>query len=166
MISGRTLKALRGVGSTLAGGLAVVGCASGALAADATGTASVQIQQAPLSVVETGEGLRFDTVTPSGAGDTESVSPGNSNSDEFTVTGQPYAVVLMSGPESAGLSGPSGTLQVDQFQFNNVDDSNYATLGSGGTVVVSVGATLTVPGGQAWAPGTYTGQYSITADYQ
>jgi hypothetical protein len=148
----------------LALGAALALGATAAQAATATGTASVSIDQKPLSVTETGEGLNFGAVTPTGAGD-DIPSP-DDGQDAFTIAGQPYAVVNVSVPDSTQLSGPGSALTVNSFFANgDLDDSNNMTLDVDGQAVFTVRATLHIPTG-ATPPGTYTGGYAVTVNYQ
>jgi hypothetical protein len=150
----------------VAGGLFAAATAGAANAATGTGTASVVIGELPLNVSESGSGLNFGSVTPSGGGDTVVVPASDANADQFTVTGQPYAVVTVTPPIAATLTGPSGTLNVGNFTLSNVNGTNSSALSSTGDLVFGVGGQLTIPAAQAFNPGTYSGTFDVSVDYQ
>ncbi len=82
---------------------------------------------------------------------------------QFTITGTASAVVTFTVPANGTvtLSDGTHTMSVDLFTTNPMPTG---TLGGGGTLIVGIGATLTVNNSQA--PGNYTGSFNLTVDYQ
>lgn len=80
---------------------------------------------------------------------------------QFTVTGTNGATftTTLPGDGIVQLSDGTHTMSVDLF---TISPALQNTL-SGGTAMISVGATLTVNSGQA--PGNYTGSFNITLEY-
>jgi len=147
--------------------LLFIGVAS---AADTIGTASVEVLS-PIAIAET-QALNFGNISPTGTAGTVAISTGgvrsNSNVDLlgglptqaiFAITGAGNAAFSVSLPSSVILTGPE-TKTVDSF----VHDAGASPALSSGTATVNVGATLNVNATQA--PGTYTGTYSVSVNYQ
>ncbi len=81
------------------------------------------------------------------------------NAASFAVTGEgayTYAVTL---PSTATITSGANTMAVGTFVSN---PSGTGTLTAGAQTLL-VGGTLTVASGQA--PGTYTGSYNVSTDY-
>ncbi len=135
-----------------------------------TATANVTII-APISILENTQ-LNFGSVAPAaGAGDTTTVTvaPGGGVSSASTPTAG------LGGGHAAGdftVSGISGsayvvTLPVADITFNgmtlNTFTSNNTGTLTGGSDNLTVGATLSIPGGQA--AGIYSTNYTVTVEY-
>jgi len=81
----------------------------------------------------------------------------------FTVTGTPGAAYTISLPGTVVLTGPSSTMNADNFQSSPV--SPGALSSPGGTQTLYVGARLNLVANQA--AGTYTsGAFTVTVNYQ
>ena len=82
---------------------------------------------------------------------------------QFTLTGTTSAVVTFTVPAdgTVTLSDGSHSMSVDLF---STSPAPTGTIGGGGTLLVGIGATLTVGNGQA--PGNYTGSFNLTVNYQ
>jgi hypothetical protein len=160
------LKTFLKIGLLLASSLCVTALACAANAANGAGTATVILQE-PLSITETNGGMVFPTINPNGSGFLLYVHPQEYNHGAFTVTGGPNTTIQVIPPDSVTLTGPGGTMQVVQFTFDQLTvngSSNTGVLSSSGALDFFVGAALEVPA--YIAPGTYSGQYAITVQYQ
>jgi len=83
---------------------------------------------------------------------------------QFTISGTPNAVFTISLPVDGMVlltDGGPNTMALNGFVSS---PSGTGTLSGGGTQLISVGATLTV--GNLQAPGSYTGAFSVTVNYQ
>ncbi len=141
--------------------------------ATAAGTASATIVAPIVLTHTTGSALNFGkftvgaggtvVVTPAGAGSTTSdvgFVPGGSTTtaDQFTVTAD--------GNRNFGITTTSGTISngTKTMSFTTVPSSASLTSSSSGTANFTVGGTLTVTGTET--PGSYTGTYNATVQYQ
>lgn len=151
---------------------------SSVYAASATATGTADIVTAIAISKDTGGDLGFGyavasatagTVVVDTAGSrsctagTTCVSGGTVSAADFTVTGQggyTYAVTL---PSSATLSDGAttpNTMTVGSFTSN---PASTGTLSASGSQALKVGATLNV--GVSQVAGTYTGNFSVSVDY-
>ncbi len=154
----------------LLGAAAIAMVSTGANAATATATAKVDIL-APVTLSQTA-GLDFGTVASGAAAGTVAIGTGAdtrtcsaglacvgaSNRGAFSVVGASTYTVVITVAASTTLSGAGAPM-------------NLALTPSAATIVANglpqtfwVGGTLTV--GAVQAAGTYTGTYSVSADYQ
>ena len=161
-------KLLAALVATTAVGFA--GYAMNASATDLSATASVVII-APISILEDTP-LNFGTVAPAATvGDTTTVTvaPGGGISSGST------PAAGLGGGEAAGSFTVSGitdatyavTLPTTDIVFNGMTlngflSNNTGTL-TGGSDTLTVGATLSIPGGQA--AGIYSTNYDVTVEY-
>ncbi|RZJ10617.1 MAG: DUF4402 domain-containing protein [Rubrivivax sp.] len=123
--------------------------------------------------------LSFGSFT-AGAGGTITVSPagarvkagsvilvnqgGGASAAQFTVSGTPSAAYSISLPMDGTVflsDGASGSMALNGFTSS---PSVSGVLSGGGTQQVNVGATLTVASSQA--PGSYSGNFSVTVNYE
>jgi uncharacterized protein DUF4402 len=157
-------------------GAVVLGAAQSASAqSSATANATATIVPA-ISISKTAD-LAFGLIV-AGAGGTVAIGTDSSRSvngpvgltngsfpvsaASFTVTGGANLNYTVSLPTSTTLAGPSSaSMTVNAFTSN---PSATGTIGSGGTSTLAVGATLTV--GAAQTPGSYTGTFTVTVNYQ
>lgn len=130
----------------------------------------------PLSIVQN-QGMNFGVILPDSAGDTVVLSnpdiisstTGNSSFSGtrhyslFTLTGEPYNTVTISVPNSFLLTGPGESMEVKDFHIN-LNQTYNRTLSENGEHVVGYGSSLVINANQA--PGTYTGSYAVTVNYQ
>jgi len=82
---------------------------------------------------------------------------------QFSVTGTASAVYTITLPVDGTvlLSDGSNSMALNGFASS---PAGTGILSGGGTAVLSIGATLTV--GNAQAPGSYTGSFNVTVNYQ
>lgn len=87
-----------------------------------------------------------------------------STAAQFSLSGTPGANVVISLP-------PDGTTQLDDGNGHTMTLNSFVsnpgpvgTLSGGGTLLLSVGATLTV--GNLQAPGSYSGFFTVTVNYE
>ena len=87
---------------------------------------------------------------------------GGGTAAQFTVSGTATATYAITLPSDGTvlLSNGSRTMAVNSFVSY---PSATGTLSGGGAQILSVGATLTV--GNAQAPGSYTGSFPVTVNY-
>jgi hypothetical protein len=123
--------------------------------------------------------LSFGSFT-AGAGGTITVSPagarmktgsvilvnqgGSASAAQFTVSGTPNAAYSISVPLDGTVllsDGAAGSMALNGFTST---PSATGVLSGGGTAQVNVGATLTVANGQA--PGSYSGSFGVTVNYE
>ena len=143
-----------------------------AMAAEATGSASATVV-APIAISETAS-LAFGNVAPTGTEGTVVVDPTGSRSAtnvdllggtvsaaSFTVSGSGTATYGVTLPTSATLTNDqdSTTMTVSTF----TSDAGATPALSGGEDTFSVGATLAV--GASQSAGTYTGNYTVSVNY-
>lgn len=145
-----------------------------ALAACVLGASAVQAQ---ITIVNTG-GLSFGSFV-AGSGGTIAVATnggrsktggvmlvaqgGSSTAAQFTVSGTAAATYVITLPSDATVAlsdGNGHSMAVNSFVSY---PSATGTLSGAGTQILSVGATLTV--GNAQAPGSYTGSFPVTVNY-
>lgn len=118
-------------------------------------------------------GASAGTVTISAAGGRSAgggvflISSGNGAAASFTVTGIPgatYSITLpVNGVVSMALAGnPATTMAVNNFVSNPVATSGSTGLLTGGTQILTVGATLSVGSNQA--SGSYSGSFNVTVN--
>lgn len=123
--------------------------------------------------------MSFGSFSPSGGG-TISVSAGGARTKsggvilsgqgpmasaaQFTLTGTPSANVVISLP-------PDGMTQLSDGSGNTMALNGFVsspgpvgTLSGGGTLTLAVGATLSV--GNSQAPGSYSGFFTVTINYE
>lgn len=121
--------------------------------------------------------LQFGDIVPGSTSGTVTVSPagvrtvsggvtalgGSYGAASFTVSGEPgwsYTVTL---PLDATMASGSSSMVVDAFT-SSLDPDRVGTLDAAGNGTFTVGATLHVDAGQA--PGTYSGSFLVSVDYQ
>ncbi len=103
------------------------------------------------------------TRTPSG-GVTLPAVTGTVAAAEFTVTGQVNSAYTIGLPTSATITGPgSNTMTVNSFTSSLSGNGTGGNTGSSGSQDSYVGATLNV--GASQVPGTYTGTFTVTVNY-
>jgi hypothetical protein len=155
----------------LAASIAMMSASGSAMAADATGSASVTVAQ-PIAVSET-TSLNFGTITSSASAGTVVISTAGARSvtggvgelggspaaASFSVTGEGNNAFSISLPSSASLTGPGTAMTVNAIAHNAGGTPSL----SGGSRTFSVGATLNV--GASQTAGAYTGTYSVTVSY-
>ncbi|HOB12683.1 MAG TPA: DUF4402 domain-containing protein [Novosphingobium sp.] len=159
----------------MVGAVAAASFATSAQAATtATGTATAEVLSS-LTVTATAD-LNFgqiaantggtvtvnadSTVASSGA----LISTGTRAPAAFDVVGSPDAMVIVTLPTAAvNLTRVSGTETMSLGGFNT-DPNGAFQLDSSGNGAFTVGGTLTVGSGQV--PGTYTGTFSVSVEYQ
>jgi len=118
-------------------------------------------------------GASAGTVTMSAAGGRSAgggvflISSGGGAAASFTVTGTPgatYSITLPGdGVVSMALAGNPGTaMAVNNFVSNPVATSGSTGLLTGGTQILTVGATLSVGSNQA--SGSYSGSFNVTVN--
>ncbi|MDO8373967.1 MAG: DUF4402 domain-containing protein [Pseudomonadota bacterium] len=118
-------------------------------------------------------GASAGTVTISAAGARGSgggvflISSGSGAAASFTVTGTPGATYSITLPDngvvSMALAGnPGTTMAVNNFVSNPVATSGSTGLLTGGTQILTVGATLSVGSNQA--SGSYSGSFNVTVN--
>ncbi len=127
---------------------------------------------APISISAAGD-LDFGTMVPTGnPGGTVTVTPAGARSStdvdllggtpaaaSFDVTGEGNANYSITLPSSTTLTSGGNTMTVDTF----TDDAGANPRLTGGSDTFNVGATLHV--GATQASGTYSGTFSVTANY-
>ncbi len=135
-------------------------------------TANVTISiTLPISI-SVGADLDFATIAPTGTAGTVTLTPASARSSvnvvlvggtpsaaSFNVTGDSGANYSVTLPSTADLTSGANTMTVDTF----TDDTGPNTKLSGGSDTFNVGATLNVAADQA--PGSYSGTYSVTVNY-
>lgn len=143
----------------------------------ASTTASVNIENYALNITKT-QDLNFGSVIPSaGIAGTMIVSPSGAPSTTggviyrlnsgyaqafYAVSGVPSASFSVAiAPTTVTLSGPRGTLTVNDFALNQA--TPIVIDSSTGVAIFSLGATLHVNAGQL--PGYYTGTFDVTVAY-
>ncbi|MEW6046951.1 MAG: DUF4402 domain-containing protein [Bacillota bacterium] len=121
--------------------------------------------------------LRFGDIVPGSTSGTVTIDPAGARTvsggvialgesygaASFTVSGEPgysYTVTL---PLSATLASGTNSMVVDTFT-SSLDPDGVGTLDANGNGTFTVGATLHVDAGQA--PGTYSGSFDVSVDYQ
>jgi len=82
---------------------------------------------------------------------------------QFTVTGTAGFVVTFTVPANGVVTLSDGTHNM-AVDFFTTSPTPTGTLSGGGSLIVGIGATLTVSNSQA--PGNYTGNFNLTVDYQ
>ena len=152
--------------------LALVAAAHSAQAADATGNTSASVI-APITIAQ-GAALSFGNISPSGTTGTVVISTagartatnvdlltgGTVAAATFNVGGSGASTYTITLPTSLTLNGSvSGTMLVNGFNHDVVGTPAL----SSGTASFAVGATVAVDAAQA--AGTYTGDYTVTVNY-
>jgi len=167
---------------------AMIGCAlaalvlstTGVLAASDTGTATVTILR-PLTVTKNTD-LKFGTVVEpsSGSADvtisaagarTTTLDVGGAafGASTFTVAGEDGQAVTVSAPTSFAIANQNGPGSLTVTTTGNTSNTGAQTLaggtglGSGGTLLVSVGGKITVL--STTASGLYSGTFTVSASY-
>ncbi|HEY0953308.1 MAG TPA: DUF4402 domain-containing protein [Roseateles sp.] len=134
---------------------------------------------APAQTLTNTGALSFGSFT-AGAGGSVTVSAGGARSKagsvilvnqgtsaaaaQFTVSGTPSAMFDITLPADGTVflsDGASGSMALNNFISS---PATSGMLSGGGTLTVSVGATLTV--GNAQTPGSYSGSFNVTVNYQ
>lgn len=160
------------LGLMAATGLAFAGFASTANAADQTGNASANIQQAIQITEDTA--MDFATIVADSAGDTvtltaagavsstgSSTFTGTPAAGSFSVTGTPSSAVTISFSSGDTLTGPGTAMPLGSF---TTDAGGTPSFDGSGDLSFDVGADLTV--GASQTAGAYSGTYTLTVDYQ
>lgn len=143
-----------------------------AQAATASASATAKIL-AEVTVTKTAD-LNFGTVVIGAVAGSASVAPGattatcgggaicsgSAGAANFNIVGTPNELLTISVPGTASLTGPGGTLTATLA----ANASSGASLGATGTLPLGVGGSLAVPGNTL--AGTYSGTFSVSADYQ
>lgn len=82
---------------------------------------------------------------------------------QFTISGDPNTTytIQLPGNDVVSLTGPGMDMFVNDF--TSTPTGAGGQLGAGGSQVLSVGGTLDVGSGQA--PGSYSGSFSVTVNY-
>jgi hypothetical protein len=89
---------------------------------------------------------------------------GTASAAQFTISGTPSAMFTISLPVDGTVflsDGASGSMALNGFTSS---PAAVGVLSGGGTLQISVGATLTVGGAQT--TGNYTGAFNVTVNYQ
>jgi hypothetical protein len=137
-----------------------------------SGTVDVTITiAAPISISSSGD-MDFGTMVTTGTAGTVTVTPAGARSSvdvdllggspaaaSFDVTGEGNANYSTTLPSSTTLTSGGNTMTVDTF----TDDAGANPRLTGGSDTFNVGATLHV--GATQASGTYSGTFSVTANY-
>jgi Mat/Ecp fimbriae major subunit len=157
--------------AALMGVAAAVVLSPAALAATATGHASVTIVAA-VAVSEI-QPMDFGTVGVTKAGGSVVLSPNGTRSGpatysfdgtprpgQFTVTGTPNAAVAVSFSSGDAVVGPGPSMSLGSFTHNA---GPAPALNSAGNLTLAVGATVTVGAQQPY--GSYAGTYTVTVNY-
>ena len=163
----KTIRSAVLAGSTV---LAITFGATGAFAATTSANASATIV-APVTITQN-TALNFGTIAPDatnpgtvainalGAQTCATVSClGGGAAGAFTLAGLPAATVSISTAASTSLTGPGAAMSVNGL----APSAASATLGGTGAATFTVTGTLTVNANQL--PGSYTGTYNVTANY-
>ena len=159
----------------------IVGASGSAVAADATGNASVAIQNQAITLIPiVGQDLNFGTVLPFGrtghvtvwengthqASNAHIADTNGISTSGFTVSGvnsAPYAISLPASNTVTLTSNvdPADTMTITGFIRTGYTDQRVLDANGDGTF--SVGATLNVGSNQP--AGTYSGTYTVTVSY-
>lgn len=125
------------------------------------GTMSVQASTDGTCVLAT-DGTRTQT----GGVDLSSATP-TATTASYSVTGAVSTTYAITLPTSISVTdGSSNTMTISSFKAKATStgtDGTTGTLSASGTDGFSIGATLTVPAGQA--TGAYTGSFDVTVAY-
>lgn len=111
-------------------------------------------------IVLTPEGLRM------AVGDVI-LGGGTAQSGKFIINGEPnasYTIQLPTSPALLKHSGSNKTMVVDNWVSDPPSDTGASVL-TGGTETVSIGATLIIGSSESNPVGIYTGTYSLTFAY-
>ncbi len=151
-------------------GLGVAASASGAFAADLTGNANAQIQQA-ISIVEN-TSMDFGTIAVDGSAGTVTISAAGAVSGpagytfsgapaagNFTASGDATTAVTISFT-AGSLTGPGAAMTLDTLVH---DAGGTPTTDVAGDLTFNVGANLGV--NLAQVSGAYSGTYTVTVNY-
>lgn len=126
-------------------------------------------------IVNTINGMAFGDLSSSAQAGTLTISPNGvrsttggvtvntavaGSSAAFDVQGTPNASYSVSFPASLNMTNGTNSIVVDNFSYS---PNATNVIGAGGQVTLFVGATLNVKSNQAF--GSYTGQLSVTIDY-
>lgn len=125
-----------------------------------TSTADLQLGQIAANTGGTVTVNADSTVASSGS----LISTGTRSPAAFDVVGSPDAMILVTLPTAAvdlTHSGGVATMSLDGF---NTTPNGAFQLDTAGAGSFTVGGTLTVGSGQL--PGTYTGTFSVSVEYQ
>ncbi len=125
-----------------------------------TSTADLQLGQIAANTGGTVTVNADSTVASTGA----LISTGTRSPAAFDVVGSPNSMVLVTLPSgSVNLTRVSGTQTMSLGSFNTNPNGAFQ-LSVTGTGSFNVGGTLTVGSGQV--PGTYTGTFAVSVEYQ
>lgn len=130
---------------------------------------------APIAITKASD-LDFGQVTegnvvlaPNGTRSGDGIFPGSASTGtaaKFNVSGEGNAAYFVTLPNSANLTGPGPDLIAALFTAtsnNGPINAGVANLASGSDVL-NVGASLTIPSGQA--AGAYSGTFNVSVQYQ
>lgn len=134
---------------------------------------------APAQTLTNNTALSFGSFT-AGSGGSVAVTPGGARSKagsvilvnqgapaaaaQFTISGTPSALFDITLPANGTVflsDGAAGSMALNNFTSS---PSVSGVLSGGGTQTINVGATLTV--GSAQTPGSYSGSFNVTVNYQ
>ena len=155
--------------------LAVVSLAQSANAQSASANFAANARVVtPISIAKTAD-MNFGDVVPGGSAGTVILSTagarsttggvnlGNANgaaAAAFTVSGQGSSTYAITLPASANITSGGNNMSVGSFTSN---PSGTGILSAGGSQALALGATLDV--GASQATGTYTGNFSVSVNY-
>lgn len=104
------------------------------------------------------------TLSPSGTRTGSNVvlsSMALGNAARFNITGHANANFTIALPSSITLTGPGTAMTLSSFTSNL---GTSGTIGAAGTAILRVGGTLAIAANQA--PGSYSGSFNVTVNYQ
>lgn len=152
--------------------LSFAGFSNQAQAADQTGNATAEIQQALIITEDTA--MDFAVIIADPIGDTVTLTAANAISAAnastfsgttaaggFSVTGTPSAAVTISFSSGDSLTGPGAAMALGTF---TTDAGGTPAFDGSGDLAFNVGANLGVNAAQVG--GSYAGTYTLTVDYQ
>lgn len=114
-------------------------------------------------VADNGGSVTVSATGNRNAGGSVVLIPSQGIAAQFTVSGEPNATytIQLPGNDVVSLTGPG----IDMFvnNFTSTPSGVGGQLGAGGSQTLSVGGTLNV--GSDQAPGSYSGPFSVTVNY-
>lgn len=145
--------------------------ATGAFAADATGTGNATIAT-PIGIAASAN-LEFGSVVAGASAGTVTISTAGARSvtgvtelggtlqaASFNVTGEGTSTYSISFSSGDTLTGPGTAMSINTF----TNDAGATPALTGGTDSFNMGATLNV--GASQTAGSYSGSFTVTVDYQ